>query len=77
MRPITRRQRECLAFIRLYRLLVGESPTYREIARVMRVALHAAYDHVSRLVRKGYLIRETYTPRGFYPREEVKNDGNV
>lgn len=67
---LTQIQREYLALIRLFRLLTGVSPSYREIARVMHRSVTLVYKTISVLVRKGYLVRAQYTERGFYPAEE-------
>jgi len=57
VRDLTDKQRRVLEIIRRSVRRTGESPTYREIARVLGVDVRAAYQHVRALERKGCLER--------------------
>jgi repressor LexA len=57
MRELTGRQREVLAFIRLFSARHGVPPTVREIGDKFRVTPRAAFDHLRALERKGMLQR--------------------
>jgi repressor LexA len=57
MRELTARQREVLAFIRLFTTRHGVPPTVREIGDKFKVTPRAAFDHLRALERKGMLQR--------------------
>ncbi len=57
MRELTRRQREILAFIRVFTHRHGVPPTVREIGERFGVTPRAAFDHLRALERKGMLKR--------------------
>lgn len=58
MTDITPKQQEILNFVAT-ELTTGVSPTFREIAEVMRIAsTNGVADHINALVKKGYLDRK-------------------
>ncbi len=59
--PLTRRQRDILAFFRAYADREGISPTLEEIARHFELSKVTIFGHVAELERKGVLRR---TARG-------------
>lgn len=63
MRELTGRQREILAFIRVFSQQHGVPPTVREIGARFRVTPRAAFDHLRALERKGALRRRPAASR--------------
>jgi repressor LexA len=55
MKELTERQRQVLAFITEYIKAHNYPPTTREIAGNFAISVKGAYDHVTVLVKKGYL----------------------
>jgi len=69
--PLTRRQRDILAFIREYREEQGISPTLEEIAAHYGVNKVTVFGHVRELERKGAITRgERHTSRSIQPADE-------
>ena len=62
-KQLTDRQREIFDFIASFISEIGYPPTLREIGERFRISEKASYDHVNRLVRKGYIEYEYYKPR--------------
>src|SRR5437660_11290937 len=63
MRELTGRQREVLAFIRMFTTKHGVPPTVREIGDRFKVTPRAAFDHLRALERKGALQRRASAGR--------------
>ena len=58
MRNLTIKQAEILEYIRLYIRDKRYSPSIREISERFNITVKCGQDHVSALVRKGFIVRE-------------------
>jgi repressor LexA len=69
--PLTTRQHEVLAFIRLHLSQHGFPPTYRQIGQALNIrSVNGVRQHVLVLAALGYVTRVTRSPRGsVYPVE--------
>jgi repressor LexA len=68
---LTKRQKEILDFIRIYRASHGISPTQREIRDTFGLSSFGTVQkHLKRLEEKGALSREWNRSRGISPKEE-------
>jgi repressor LexA len=56
---LSRRQREILEFITLFLREEGRPPTVREIASHFGLAVSTVHEHLERLRREGYLIKDS------------------
>ncbi|MDR2897305.1 MAG: transcriptional repressor LexA [Spirochaetaceae bacterium] len=63
MRKLTNRQTEVLLFISKYKSEHSFSPTYRDVAAHFGFTVKAATDHISALIKKGYLAQQDKTSR--------------
>ena len=62
---MTRRQAECLEFLKTYQRRHGQPPTYREIALGLHVCSKGTVTKmVNQLLRQGKITRKTRQPRG-------------
>lgn len=69
--PLTTRQHEVLAYIRLHLSQHGFPPTYRQIGQALSIrSVNGVRQHVLVLQAKGYLRSVVTSPRGsLYPVE--------
>ena len=72
---LTKRQAEVLNFIKRYRKRHGYSPTLEEIGEHFEVNKVTVFEHVSELVRKGYVTRSRSEARSVVPVEEAEQGG--
>ena len=69
---LTKRQKEILDFIRVYRSEHGISPTQREIRETFQLSSFGTVQkHLKRLEEKGALAREWNRSRGIAPKEDA------
>ena len=67
---LTDRQREIFRFIVEFRASAGFSPTFREIGRRFSIdSTNAVSDHVTALIRKGWLRKDPRSARTLVPCE--------
>ena len=64
MATLTRKQKQILDYIRIYKRKHGISPTFEEIGRHIGKAFSTIHEHVRALIKKGYLIKNNNDPRG-------------
>ncbi len=69
---LTKRQSEILEFVKNYRQRHGYSPTLAEVGEHFDVNKVTVFEHVSALVRKGYVTRSHAEARSIVPIEEVE-----
>ncbi len=74
---LTKRQAEVLDFIKRYRKRHGYSPTLEEIGEHFEVNKVTVFEHVSELVRKGYVTRSRAEARSIVPVEETAKRGGL
>ena len=55
MKQLAPRQKEVYEFIKEFISLNGYSPTYREVAKELNIALKGVFDHIMAIQKKGYL----------------------
>jgi repressor LexA len=69
--PLTTRQHEVLAYIRLHLSQAGFPPTYRQIGQAVGIrSVNGVRQHVLVLQALGYVTRAARSPRGcVYPVE--------
>jgi repressor LexA len=63
METLTKRQQQVLRFVAEFIRENGFSPTVREVARAMRIAIKGAQDHLAALERKGHIERKSRKSR--------------
>lgn len=66
------RQKEALDAIVCFLSWYGYAPTVRDLARIMKISVHAADQHLRALARKGVIKRSPGIARGItIPRTDI------
>ena len=58
------KQRKILEFIQRFSISKGYPPTYEEIASKFNIVVGTTQEHISALIKKGYLKKVSHTARG-------------
>lgn len=74
MNELTERQLHVLCTISDYIAEHGQSPSVAEIGRDERVSDNAAHEHVSALIKKGYITKRDGVSRGIFLTDTGKHE---
>ena len=74
IKPLTEKQKQVLLFIQKYIESESFPPIVREIAAYFKISSKAADDHLSAIIKKGYIKRKANCSRGLVVMKRITNN---